>query len=144
MHYINFNAIINAYANDESARHDFHGIFAAVSSFLYWRKIQLLQIQGVNEQNALQIERSIEDFCETPAYIRGRMESALLKVIRFSVALNSDLSHRHFERFIVTKLKRNESGFYDYLDAERLAFDIAEKFKQHVGKDICDSRWDLR
>jgi len=144
MYYIDFSAITAAYDKDEAARHDFHSVFSAVGSFLYWQKIQEFQRIGLNQENAPQIERVKDSFCEKPEYVQNRVISALLKVIRFSTALNSDLARRGHNRFIIRPLKRSEDGLWSLMDAQNLACEIAFEYKTFIGKELLDTRWDLR
>ena len=144
MYYIDFEAIIQAYDNDEAARHDFNGIFAAVSSCVYWHKIAELQATGINDDNASFIEQNKDNYCEKPDYVLNRINTSLLKVVRFCIALNSDISRRGHQRFLIRVIKKDENGFWSLFDAQMMAMEIAQGYSQYVGKDIVATRWDLK
>ena len=141
--FINFDALVSSYNTVEFARHDFNGIFAVVSSYLYWKRIQECQIAGVTEQNAKFIELNKDAFCEKPEFVRNKIESYLLKTIRYCVALNSELGRRGHERFIAKVLKRDENRFWNLLDAQTIASEIADGYFRYTKKQIFETRWDF-
>ena len=144
MYYIDFEAIIKAYENDESARHDFNGIFAAVSSCIYWHKIAELQNVGVTDDNATFIELNKDNYCEKPDYVINRINVSLLKVVRFCTALNTDIARRGYSRFLTRIIKKDENGFWSLFDAQLLAMEIAQGYELYIGHSIMDTRWDLK
>lgn len=139
--FINFQAIVDGYEKDDGFRFDFEGIFASVASYCYWNQIAEAKRHGIDMYNSQFVEEHIDDYCEDTEYIENRVRVALLKVIRFSVGLNTNMARRGFERFLIKVIKKNSDGLWELRDAQILAEEIATAYLDQVGVAITERRW---
>jgi len=139
---IDFDAIVEAYAANEAYAHEFHGIFSAVSSYIYWTKIKQAQNMGADSKNSVWLQANLDNFCEKPEYVEARIQCALLKALRWSINLNTLIHRKGGKRFLTQVIKKDpESGLYNLSDAVCLVKNIEQEYLHRTKKEIASTRW---
>lgn len=140
---INFKVLTDAY-HDPRFTYDVQEIFANICRYLYWNAVRQAQRLGVTPTTLSFIERNRNAYLERPEYTENRVQSSLSKVIRHSCRLNTALKNKGYPWLLLRYYNKDENGWYSMSEAQNLALDIAHAYREKVGKDIMETRWDLK
>ena len=134
---VDFTALASAYCADDTFKVLIDQIFGHVSRALHFLAVMHAKTRGDTEF----FERNRCASLERDDYLQNCAQSAMLKVIRLSCALNTKLKRDDHALFLTRCFSRTDEGYFTLDDARELTLSIAQAYEEATGICIAAKRW---